>query len=67
MTDRKLASVKNQVTTDNASGTAIGEKLSQGVSTPTLLIQGPKGSAAALQGLSSSTWSQLQTEIGSVN
>jgi len=50
MTDRKLASVKNQVTTDNASGTAIGEKLSQGVSTPTLLIQGPKGSAAALPG-----------------
>jgi protein-disulfide isomerase len=67
MTDRKLASVKNQVTSDNARGIAVGEKLSQGVSTPTVIVRGPKGKPAALQGLTSSTWSDLQAAIGSVS
>jgi protein-disulfide isomerase len=66
LADRKLASVTKQVTTDNANGTSIGNQLSQGVSTPTILIQGPKSDAPAIQGINSSTWTQLQTEIQSV-
>jgi protein-disulfide isomerase len=65
--DQKLASVKKQVTTDNASGTSIGNQLPQGVSTPTILIQGPKGDATALQGITPSTWTQLQSEIQSIS
>ncbi len=65
MADRKLAGVKNQVTADNALGTAVGEKLPQGVSTPTIIIQGAKSRPAALQSLTSDTWSDLQAAIAS--
>lgn len=64
MVERKKPSVTAEVTTDNASGIAIGKTLPQGVSTPTFIVHRPKGPSAAIQGLSSSTWSELQAAIG---
>jgi protein-disulfide isomerase len=63
MSDRNLSSIQNQVTADNAAGSAIdaGE-----ASTPTIVISGPRGEAKPIVGLPSS-WGELESTIKSVS
>ncbi len=63
MADRKLSSIKNEVSSDNTAGTAIdgGQP-----STPTIVASGPNGQAKPIVGLPSS-WGELEAAIKSVD
>jgi protein-disulfide isomerase len=63
MADRNLASVKKQVSSDNAAGISF---LGGNAGTPTLVIQGPDGTKALPSGLPSS-YGELQAAIKSVD
>ena len=66
MADRNLASVKSQVTSDNAAGTAADTATGNGPSTPTLVVQGPDGKHILPPGLPNS-YSSLTSAIKSVD
>jgi hypothetical protein len=66
-TDRNWKRIKREVMADDASGVAVTRTLPRGVSTPTLIIKGRNGRATALQGVDSSTWSDLQSAIRSAS
>jgi protein-disulfide isomerase len=62
MADRNLPSVKNEVRSDNAAGTAVDGGQA---STPTLLVKGPRGTKALPPGLPSS-YGELEAAVRSV-
>jgi hypothetical protein len=63
MADRNLASVKQQVSSDNAAGIRVD---AGNAGTPTLVIQGPAGTKTLPSGLPSS-YGELQAAIKSVD
>jgi protein-disulfide isomerase len=65
LSDRKLASLKNQVNTEGQQGTAVDA--ATGASTPTVVVSGPKGSAAPIVGLPQSGYSAYVSAINTVS
>lgn len=63
MADRNLASVKNQVSSDNTAGTSVDDG---SAGTPTLVLSGPAGTHALPPGLPSS-YAALQKAIAQVS
>lgn len=66
MADRKLTSLKNQLSLENQEGTAV-DASSGGASTPTIVVSGPKGSAAPIVGLPQSGYSAYVSAINTVS
>jgi len=65
MSDRKLASLVNEVNADNEQGTAVDQNSPNGVSTPTLVFSGPGGVSQPISGLPTS-YSTYTSAIQSV-
>jgi protein-disulfide isomerase len=65
LSDRKLSSLKNQVSTEGQQGTAVDS--ATGASTPTVVVSGPKGSAAPIVGLPQSGYSAYVSAINTVS
>ncbi len=63
MADRKLSSLKNQIASEQAAGTSAD---GGSASTPTVVISGPKGSAAPIVGLPTS-YSSYTSAISTVS
>jgi len=63
MTDRKLNSLKTQVGNDNAEGNIVDGGAG---STPTVVVKGPKGSAAPIVGLPTGGYGAYTVAIGQV-
>ena len=65
MADRKLTSLKNELSLENQEGTAVDS--ATGASTPTVVVSGPKGSASPIVGLPQSGYSAYVSAINSVS
>jgi protein-disulfide isomerase len=65
MSDRKLASLKNQLSTDLAEAVNFDGGVKK-VSTPTVVVRGPKGTYSPIIGLSRSGYSGYTTAIKAV-
>jgi protein-disulfide isomerase len=65
MADRKLTSLKNQLSVENQEGIAVDS--ASGASTPTIVVSGPKGSASPIVGLPQSGYSAYVSAIKTVS
>jgi protein-disulfide isomerase len=67
LSDRKLAKLGQQVTTDGEQGTAVDKSAGSGPSTPTVAISGPKGLAKPIVGLPTGEYAAYVAAINLVS
>jgi protein-disulfide isomerase len=67
MADRNLASFKSEVTADNQAGETEDAGSSDGVSTPTIVVKGPRGQIGPISGLPQAGYSVYESAIAAVS